>query len=169
MIRHRHYCHVPLCCIYSTLPSHFGASLPPTPKLCPRKQRIQSSFTLQSLLWRRDRDLSKTPQLFDTPPQKVYCCSAWRAFGNGLGTGIERFSCCHPSSTEAKPHLLPLLRHLLPVFEGRSSSAGKWGFSSGVGGLPRIRVDIYALKQQEKLLVFSKYLAKIPNNSQNPF
>lgn len=161
--------------LYSPLPSHFCASLPPTPKLCPRKQRIQSSFILLQILlcntitWKRDRDLCKNPQLFDTPPQKVYRCTAWRAFGNGFGTGIERFSCCHLSSTEAKPQLLPLLRHLLPVFEGRSSSAGKWGFSSGVGSLPRIRVDIYALKQQEKLLVFSKYLAKIPNNSQNQF
>lgn len=54
------------------------------------------------------------------------------------------------------------------LFEGRSSSAGKWGFSSGAGGLPRIRVAIYALEQQEKLLVFSRYLAKIPN-SQNQF
>lgn len=137
--------------LYSPLPSHFCASLP-LPQNCPRKQRIQSSFMLQILLcntvtWRRDRDLCKNPQLSDTPPKKVYWCSAWRAFGNGFGTSTERFSCCHLSSTEAKPHLLPLLRHLLPVFEGRSSSAGKWDFSSGVGGLPRIRVDIFALEQ----------------------
>lgn len=29
------------------------------------------------------------------------------------------------------------------------------------------QVDIYALRQQEKLLMFPRYLAEIPNNSHN--
>lgn len=51
----------------------------------------------------------------------------------------------------------------------RYSSAGEQSFSTGVGGLPRMRVGIYALRQQEKLLMFSRYLDEIPNNRQNRF
>lgn len=48
-----------------------------------------------------------------------------------------------------------------------STDPGEQGFSSGVGALPRMRVDIYALRQQEKLLMFSRYLDEIPTNRQN--